>query len=599
MRPPVRLSPAAALAIPFLLALAVHGRSLGYDFMSDDGKLVLENPQVTSAGPLRALLTTDWFDAGDGRKIGYWRPVVKASLRATYWLAGASPRAFHLENVLAHALAALLLATVALGIAGPLPALVTGAVFAVHPMTVQAVSIVTARSDVFAALFTFAAFVAVLRYGKAGSAPALMTILAFELLAFGSKESALLLPVLVGVLGLAAGFPRPVVVRVAGASVLAAAAFLLLRVAVVDVRPGPNNLAWLGVADRVLYVLKALGAYAIQLVVALPTVRLPQRPSGPGDPLVILGFLAAAAAVATVIRGRLRTVPAFAILLTGLTLAPVLAVWLIHIPRWQEEVPVAERWLYLPVAGVALCIGAAAHRVRAPAPAVHVLLVALVAAFAAASWNRAEMYRSQTALGEAAAAELLKADPAALNPREKYYFHKLRAARALNEGRIADGLEDLLSADAVAPSLPDHLPIVAQAELELGRPDRAVAALERLLSPDFETRADLNAQRAAFGNDTLSRMDRAFLWHQLAVALAAAGRPDDATVAFRRAVDLAKNGRPRAACLVDLGRHLVNIRRQAAARAALEAAASEAPDWDRPRLELARLDGDEGGRGFR
>ena len=113
---------------------------------------------------------------------------MKASLRATYRLAGASPQAFHLGNVLAHALAALLLATVALGIAGPVPALVTGAVFAVHPMTVQAVSIVTARSDVFAALFTFAAFVAVLRYGKTGSAPALMAILAFELLAFGSRS---------------------------------------------------------------------------------------------------------------------------------------------------------------------------------------------------------------------------------------------------------------------------------------------------------------------------------------------------------------------------------------------------------------------------
>jgi len=59
---------------PVPLALAVHSPSLGFGFISDDGKLVLENPQVTSAGPLRALLATDWFDAGDGRRIGYWRP---------------------------------------------------------------------------------------------------------------------------------------------------------------------------------------------------------------------------------------------------------------------------------------------------------------------------------------------------------------------------------------------------------------------------------------------------------------------------------------------------------------------------------------------
>lgn len=599
MRLPFRVFPAVTLVLPFLLALGVHGRSVGHDFMSDDGILILENPQVTSAGPLRALLATDWFDAGNGRRIGYWRPVVKASLRTTYRLFGASPRAFHLGNVLAHALAALLLAAVALRIAGPVAGLVTGALFAVHPMTLQAVSIVTARSDVLAALFMFAAFVAVLRYGKTGSASAFTAVLAFEVLAFGSKESALLLPVLVAVLGLAATLPRRAVVRLAGASVLAAAAFLLVRFTVVSASPYPNNLASLGVADRALYVLKALGTYTIQLVAALPTVRLPRRPSGPFDPVVVVGFLAAAASAAAVVRGRLRTVPAFAIVLTGLTLAPALAVWLVHIPRWQDEVPVAERWLYLPVAGAALCLGAVAGRMPKPSPVLHALLVLLVAAYAAVSWSRVEMYRSQTALGDVAAVELLKADPASLNPRERYYFHKLRAARALNEGRIAEGLAYLLKADEIAPSLPDHLPIVAWAELELGRPERAVAVLERLLTPDFETRADLNAQRQAFGNDTLSRMDRAPLWHELAVALARSGRPDDATVAFRRAVDCAKPGRSRASYLVDLGGHLVNIGRLDAARKTFGMAAVEAPDWDRPRQELSRLETGDGGRGVR
>ena len=69
MRLPVRLSPAAALVIPFLLALAVHARSVGFDFMSDDGKLVLDNPQVTSAGPLRALLATDWSTPGTAARL--------------------------------------------------------------------------------------------------------------------------------------------------------------------------------------------------------------------------------------------------------------------------------------------------------------------------------------------------------------------------------------------------------------------------------------------------------------------------------------------------------------------------------------------------
>jgi tetratricopeptide (TPR) repeat protein len=596
---PFRLLPAAALAIPFLLALAVHSPSLGFGFISDDGKLVLENPQVTSAGPLRALLATDWFDAGDGRRIGYWRPVVKASLRATYRLAGPSPFAFHLGNVLAHALAALLLATLALDLAGPAAALVAGALFAVHPMTVQAVSIVTARSDVLAAVFVLATLVAVLRHVRTDSAAALAAIPALAVLAMGSKESALLLPLLAVAAGLAAGAPRGALARVGGASLLAAAAFLVLRTAVLDVRPAANNLASLALPERSLYVLKALGAYAIQLAVALPTVRLPQRPTGLLDPLVLTGLAAAGAGAAIVARGRLRTVPAFAVVLTGLTLAPALAVWLVHIPRWHEEVPVAERWLYLPVAGAALLVGSVAGRVAAPGPAHRLLFVALVIALAGASFSRSETFRSQTALGRAAEAELLRADAASLNPRERYYAHTLRAARALNEGRIADGLRDLLLADEIAPALPDHLAVVAQAELELGHPERAVAALERLLSPEFASRPDLEAQRAAFGNDALPRMDRAPLWHQLAVALAAARRADDATAAFRRSAALARPGRPRAAHLVDLAFHLANTERRDEARAVLERAVAEAPDWDRPRRELARLDANEARPRFR
>jgi protein O-mannosyl-transferase len=524
---------------------------------------------------------------------------VKASLRATYALAGPNPLAFHLGNVLAHALAALLLAGLALELAGWRLALVAGAVFAVHPMTVQAVAIVTARSDVFAALFTFAALLAALRHGRTGSAAALAALPLFSLLAFGSKESSLLLPLLVGVAGLVAGLPRRALWRVVGVSGLAAALFLLLRIGVVHVRPGPNNLAALGLPDRTLYVLKALGAYAVQLLAARPTIRHPQRPSGPGDPLVLVGIAAALAGAAIVVRGRWRTVPAFAVVLSAVTLAPVLAVWLVHIPRWREEVPVAERWLYLPTAGFALLVGAVAGRLRLRPAALAGLLSALVATLAFTSWSRSGAYRSQTALGDVAAEELLRADPQTLNPRETYYAHKLRAARALREGRIAEGRAELLLADEVAPALPDHLPVLAQAELDLGRPDRAVEVLERLLSREFATQPELVAQRIAFGDDSLPRMDFGSLWHLLAIALARSGRPDDATVVFRRAAELAKPGRPRAAHLVDLAGHLAKTGRRDDARAALREAAAEAPDWDRPRQDLSRLDRDEERPGFR
>src|SRR5450756_2451072 len=104
------MSARGAVLLAVALALAVHSRSLGHAFMSDDGKLILDNPQVTQGGHLRELFTTDWFDTGGAGRIGYYRPVVKLSLRATWAIAGGRAWAFHLGNVLSHAAAVFFLA---------------------------------------------------------------------------------------------------------------------------------------------------------------------------------------------------------------------------------------------------------------------------------------------------------------------------------------------------------------------------------------------------------------------------------------------------------------------------------------------------------
>lgn len=90
--------------------------------MSDDGKLILENPQVTQGGHLRELFTTDWFDTGGAGRIGYYRPVVKLSLRATWAIAGDRAWAFHLGNLLGHAVAVFFLALVLVRLLPPIPA---------------------------------------------------------------------------------------------------------------------------------------------------------------------------------------------------------------------------------------------------------------------------------------------------------------------------------------------------------------------------------------------------------------------------------------------------------------------------------------------
>lgn len=560
--------------------------------MFDDRKLVLENPQITEEGHLRDLFTTDWFDTGGAGRIGYYRPVVKLSLRATWAVAGGRAWAFHLGNVLTHAVAVFFLALVLVRLLPPVPAALGASIFAVHPATVQAVDIVTARSDVLAAVFSLAACAALAAFADTGRRVLLVALPLAALAAFGSKESALLLGVPLVALGLvkrlAPGRLAAALVPVFAVEVL----FLVVRSRLVHVAPYPNSLATLPAGEKALGVLATVGVYAGHLVTGLPILRLPPVPTH-ATPAVVAGTAILLIASVVLVRDRLRSPACFGIVLLFSSLTPALAIWLIHVPRWKDELPVADRWLYLPAAGGGVL--AAVLLARVPRRLALVGGFGVLAAFGAAAAERTRMYRSEEALTDYIAAEYLGAKPEELNPLERYFAMKIRAQKHLLAGEIEAGLKDLLEADRIAPALPDHLPVIAQAELELGRPERAAQALERLLSPDFAENPDAIRQRLDFGNDTMLRFDRAAAWHLLGRARWAAGRRAEADAAFSEAARLAA-GRPNeAAYLVDLSASLRASGNLDAARKALERAAVLRPDWDRPRRERRALEAVSGG----
>lgn len=577
-----------ALLLPVALAVAVHARSLGHGFMSDDTQLVLQNPQITGGAPLSVLLGTDWFDVGHAERIGYYRPLVKLSLRATYAVFGARLWAYHAGNVLAHAAAVLALALLLSSLVSPAAAALGACLFAVHPSTVQAVDIVTARSDVLAGAFVLAACALVARL-PAGStvSPARRALIALgAILAFASKESALLLPLPLAAVAVARG-ARPRSVAALLAPVLAVEAlFLVVRARVVGVSTMSNALVSLDLAGRTRAILAAIAAYAERLVTGLPITRLPHVPNHV-TAAVVFGAALLVAGAAVIILGRGRTPASFGVVLLVSSLAPALAIWFIHIPRWKDELPLAERWLYLPCAGGAVLLAAALSKLSVRAGVLTGGAVVLV--FSATSVERAAMYRSPEAMAEYVSGEYIAADPATLDPRERYFAAKMRAQRSLVAGRLEEGLDALLEADRIAPALPDHLPVVAQAELDLGHPDRAAQALERLLSPGFAVAPAYVQQRIDFGNDAMSRFDPAPAWHLLGRAYGRLGRLVDAEAAFGRAAAEARGREDEAAYLVDWAASLERASRPAEARAALERAAALRPGWEQPRLRLRRL----------
>lgn len=574
-----------ALLLPPLVALAVHAGNLRADFMGDDAFLILSNPQITRPGPLSKLLLTDWFNRNAREAIGYYRPLVKASFRATYAWFGANPTAFHAGNILLHALATLMLALVLRRLV-PLGAAVAGAcLFAAHPDTVQAVGNITARSDVLSAALALACCAAFAEWLLTRRALWMGLGLLACALALGSKESVLLLPVFLVLLGLSMGQPLR---RVAG-SVLpflaVLAAYLGLRRAV-GISPIPSPLAQLSWGGRALAALKALGAYVGPLLFARDIVLLPRQPTSALDPLVLLGLATVVVGIAVLAWTRLRGALAFGVALLGGGLAPALAIWVIHIPMWKDDVPISERWLYLPAAGLGIIVAALVARLPGRA---RWLIAPLLLALGAVSVLRVPVYATDLAYARYSLAVMREVDPSELSPRERRLRWSYEGEELGREGRWEEALAAYEQAAREAPWMPDSWQALATVYAQLNRPEGVVRVLEHLFSRDFATRPEAIEQRRSYGDDSFYRMDRVPLYLLLGRGYAAVGRFDDARRTLEHAVKVAA-GRPEEPELLDtLGHVLEQQGQQAAARSAYQRAQALRPEWDEAARDLARL----------
>lgn len=160
---------AALLVAAFAMALYLPTKQHG--FTQDDHLLIGGSKALRSGDGWARLFVTDFFsrttEGGSDMQVGYFRPMPRLSWMLTYQAAGLTPGAFHLVSAVAHGLTAGLLLHLlqALG-AGLLAATVGAALIAAHPAHAEAVQIVTAQSDVLAALFAVLAWFGLARGGS-------------------------------------------------------------------------------------------------------------------------------------------------------------------------------------------------------------------------------------------------------------------------------------------------------------------------------------------------------------------------------------------------------------------------------------------------
>ncbi len=133
----------------------VYVQTAGFDFVTyDDYDLVYHNQEfLSNPGNILTSFGTDVFTTHRPESV-YYRPILLVSFIIDYQLWHLQPAAYHLVNVLLHALtAALLYLLMETLTSRPFLALAVGLLFALHPLQTESVGWVAGRNDLLMGLF--------------------------------------------------------------------------------------------------------------------------------------------------------------------------------------------------------------------------------------------------------------------------------------------------------------------------------------------------------------------------------------------------------------------------------------------------------------
>jgi protein O-mannosyl-transferase len=600
-----RLSLSLALGAG-LLAFVVHINALANGWAVDDVQIIQNNPFVHGLSGLRPLLLGSYWPASDE----LYRPVALLSYAADWALVGDRPFWFHLHNVLLHVGVTLLVfaflrrlgaAAVAAGLGA--------AVFAVHPVHVEAVANVVGRAELISMLFVLLGALLFLRE-RSRPVVRVLGVSACYFLALGAKEIAVSLPGVLLLLrlhtsrdavhrSLIASVRRDAAVYLALVSTLGL--YLALRYQAIGAARGNGAAAYLdqlSTGDRL--------ATAVRLWPEFTRLLFWPRDLawewGPGvitpvgwtEPLVyvglVIGLAGAGIAVAAWREHRWISLAIGWFVVTAAVVSQI---------PFPIGVMLAERHLYLPslavallVPGLASIVGAYPLRVRYAAVGALLVLVCLGAmrtwdrnpawfstqvAYVTlgvehpesfrASWYAGTLLRRQGRLEDAIpllrrAAEMMS---------DRYYVLNMELADALLEAGEHEEAEVVLRRSIeVAPRATRAYLFLAGTLLQQGRFDHAVTTLRqgRGAAVDAEEFAVAFAHHFSIAFDGAGQLDSAMVW---------------------RSRGFEESGEPLYQEWIHLARLQTLLGEPALATAALDSARIMAPDSVRPLITPAAL----------
>ena len=129
--------------VAFVVPCLLYASSASGEFAFDDERGVVTNRDVRSDTPWANLLKHDFWgtEMNATRSHKSYRPLTVATFKATNILFGLHPAAFHGGNILFHATTCSLFATLAVQTLGMDAGMAATALFVVHPIHTEAVSI--------------------------------------------------------------------------------------------------------------------------------------------------------------------------------------------------------------------------------------------------------------------------------------------------------------------------------------------------------------------------------------------------------------------------------------------------------------------------
>ena len=352
---------ALSVALLLVLSTCVYWDSLGGTFVYDDHRFVANNLALRSPENLVDCFTDPTTVDPEGGWEGIYRPLRSLSYVLDCSFFGTNPVGFRIHSLLIHVAVSVALSVLLGAVLGrPGLGLALGCAYAVHPVHVESVAWVTSRADLQSGLFSLLTLLAMRRKGMFWT---WMATLLFALALF-SKESAVLLPVLGLLLNLVLpprsrrSWKRELVCWIP--AILLVAVYWSIRMAVLG-DSGGQRPPWGGTRLATLaYMIVGGGWYLWRLLLPVgfqfdfqlqdhlsPTLSL----ASPGV-LCLGGGLLLGISLLTLgmVRGGLKH-EGTGIWWLILALGPVSNVAI------SINILVAERFLYLPAAGLFLALG--------------------------------------------------------------------------------------------------------------------------------------------------------------------------------------------------------------------------------------------------